>query len=64
MIYFDKATQRKVLQKLSPHLRDDGLLFAGHSESFLHSADLFRLKGNTVYELAPAVKLAQSQATR
>ena len=58
MIYFDKPTQRKVLQKLAPMLRDDGLLFAGHSESFLHSADVFRLRGNTVYELAPALKRA------
>ena len=52
MIYFDKTTQRKVLQKLAPLLRHDGLLFAGHSESFLHSADTFRLRSNTVYERA------------
>ncbi len=52
MIYFDKPTQRKVLEKLAPLLVHDGLLFAGHSESFLHSADLFHLRGNTVYELA------------
>jgi chemotaxis protein methyltransferase CheR len=64
MIYFDKPTQRKVLQNLAPQLRPDGLLFAGHSESFLHSADVFRLKGNTVYELAPACKLAQAPAAR
>ncbi|HEX2829082.1 MAG TPA: CheR family methyltransferase [Burkholderiales bacterium] len=60
MIYFDKPTQRKVLQKLAPLVRHDGLLFAGHSESFLHSADVFRLRGNTVYELAPPLKLAAS----
>jgi chemotaxis protein methyltransferase CheR len=58
MIYFDKPTQRKVLQNLAPLLRPDGLLFAGHSESFLHSADVFRLRGNTIYELAPAVRTA------
>jgi chemotaxis protein methyltransferase CheR len=58
MIYFDKPTQRKVLQNLAPLLRPDGLLFAGHSESFLHSADVFRLRGNTIYELAPAVRPA------
>jgi chemotaxis protein methyltransferase CheR len=50
MIYFDKVTQRKVLLKLAPLLRSDGLLFAGHSESFLHSEDIVRLRGNTVYE--------------
>ena len=56
MIYFDKPTQRQVLQNLAPLLRPDGLLFAGHSESFLHSADVFRLRGNTVYELAQTVR--------
>jgi chemotaxis protein methyltransferase CheR len=58
MIYFDKPTQRNVLEKLAPLLASDGLLFAGHSESFLHSADLFRLRGNTVYELAQARQYA------
>ncbi len=53
MIYFDKPTQYKVLQKFVPLLRPDGLLFAGHSESFYHAADLFRSRGKTVYELAP-----------
>jgi len=33
-------------------LREDGLLFAGHSESFLHADDLFRSLGRTVYERA------------
>ncbi|MBP9714255.1 MAG: chemotaxis protein CheR [Sterolibacterium sp.] len=52
MIYFDKPTQRRILQKFAPLLRDDGLLFAGHSESFMHAADLFHSLGRTVYELA------------
>jgi chemotaxis protein methyltransferase CheR len=52
MIYFDKPTQRQILQKFSPLLRDDGLLFAGHSESFMHAADLFHSLGRTVYEHA------------
>ena len=62
MIYFDKPTQRKVLAKLAPLLAGDGLLFAGHSESFLHSADLFRLRGNTVYELAQPLQKAAAGA--
>ena len=53
MIYFDKPTQYKILQRFAPLLSDNGLLFAGHSESFLHAADLFRSLGKTVYELAP-----------
>jgi len=50
MIYFDKPTQYDVLQKFAPLLRPDGLLFAGHSESFHNAADLFHLRGRTVYE--------------
>jgi chemotaxis protein methyltransferase CheR len=52
MIYFDKPTQYAILQKFVKLLRPDGLLFAGHSESFHHAADLFRPRGQTVYEPA------------
>ena len=52
MIYFDKNTQYKILSRFSPLLDKDGLLFAGHSESFSHATDLFRSQGQTVYELA------------
>lgn len=52
MIYFDKPTQYKILKKFSPLLAPDGLLFAGHSESFQHAVDLFKLREKTVYELA------------
>jgi chemotaxis protein methyltransferase CheR len=52
MIYFDKPTQYKILQKFAPLLRAEGLLLVGHSESLYHAADLFKLIGKTVYELA------------
>ena len=52
MIYFDKKTQYGVLKRFVPLLREDGLLFAGHSESFLHATDLFRSLGRTTYERA------------
>jgi chemotaxis protein methyltransferase CheR len=52
MIYFDKDTQFAVLKKFAPLLQPHGLLFAGHSESFYHAAIYFRLRGQTVYELA------------
>lgn len=52
MIYFDKPTQHKILKRFVPLLDSDGLLFAGHSESFLYASDMFRLQGQTVYELA------------
>ena len=52
MIYFDKPTQYKILKRFAPLMSENGLLFVGHSESFLHAADLFRSQGKTVYELA------------
>lgn len=52
MIYFDKPTQYQILKKFVPLLHPDGKLYAGHSESFLHAADLFRPLGRTVYERA------------
>ena len=37
LIYFDKPTQRKVVQHLCEHLRPGGYLLVGHSESMVHS---------------------------
>lgn len=53
MIYFDKATQGKILSRFVPLMKPDGLLFAGHSENFLYVTDAFKLRGKTVYELIP-----------
>lgn len=52
MIYFDKPTQLKILERFAPLLQPDGLLFAGHSESFHNAGHVFSLRGKTVYELA------------
>jgi chemotaxis protein methyltransferase CheR len=60
MIYFDKPTQLNILKKFVPLMRHDGLLFAGHSESFHHADQYFKLRGKTVYELAPKLR-AQAQ---
>lgn len=49
MIYFDKPTQYRILQRFEPLLRPEGLLFAGHSENFHHAAELFKPWGKTVY---------------
>jgi len=54
MIYFDKPTQYAVLKKICPLLADDGLLFAGHSESFGHAQDIVRPCGRTVYRKVAA----------
>ena len=49
MIYFDKPTQYAVLQRMIPLLAPEGRLYAGHSESFTHAADLVTSCGRTVY---------------
>ncbi len=50
MIYFDAATQRRVLAQIHTVMRPGGLLFVGHSENFTDSKQLFRLRGKTIYE--------------
>lgn len=56
MIYFDKPTQRGILGRLVPHLADDGLLYTGHSENYLHAADLIQPCGRTLYRRAPGAR--------
>ncbi len=50
MIYFDSATQRRVLERIHSTMRAGALLYVGHSENFSDSRDLFRLRGKTIYE--------------
>ena len=54
MIYFDKPTQLEIISKLVPRLSADGLLYAGHSESFFHAAHLIRPLGRTIYAATAA----------
>lgn len=51
MIYFDKATQAKILNRFAPLMKPEALLFGGHSENFLYVTNAFKLRGKTVYEL-------------
>ncbi|PLK48631.1 chemotaxis protein CheR [Uliginosibacterium sp. TH139] len=52
MIYFDKPTQYKILERFVGLLQPNGLMYAGHSENFIHAAKLFRSLGRTVYARA------------
>lgn len=49
MIYFDKSTQRAILSRVVTHMDVDSLLYTGHSENYLHAADLIRPCGRTLY---------------
>jgi len=50
MIYFDAATQRRVLERIHRNMKPGGLLFVGHAENFTDAKTLFTLRGKTVYE--------------
>jgi chemotaxis protein methyltransferase CheR len=50
MIYFDHATQRRVLGQIHALMKPHGLLYVGHSENFTDMKDAFRLRGKTIYE--------------
>ena len=51
LIYFDKATQERVIQKFCSYLKPGGILFLGHSESIIGmNLPLIQLKP-TVYKL-------------
>jgi chemotaxis protein methyltransferase CheR len=49
IIYFDRATKQRVLQRLLGLLKDDGLLILGHSESIYGLLDGVKHLGNTMY---------------
>ena len=49
MIYFDKPTQLKLIQRMVARMPKGGLYFAGHSENFSHVSDVLIPLGKTVY---------------
>jgi chemotaxis protein methyltransferase CheR len=49
IIYFDKPTKARLVDRFAGALRDGGYLFVGHSESLYKVSDRFQLMGNTVY---------------
>ena len=51
LIYFDKATQRRLLERLASLLLPDGYLMLGHAEA-VHGFDhLYRAVGHSMYQL-------------
>lgn len=49
IIYFDRATQRRVLKNLTDCLKAGGYLFMGHAESLRNHADLVKFVGPNIY---------------
>jgi chemotaxis protein methyltransferase CheR len=50
VIYFDKPTQRVLVERYANMLEDGGYLILGHSESLFKVSDRFSLLGNTIYQ--------------
>lgn len=50
MIYFDKETQNRLLDRMAELLKPGGVLFIGHSESPTRSMKDFQLLGRTMYQ--------------
>lgn len=49
IIYFNKETKAKLVDKYANTLKPGGYLFIGHSESLYKLTDRFELLGNTIY---------------
>ena len=49
-IYFSVETQRRIFTRFAELLAPDGYVMIGHSESLLHSTDLFTQAGRTIYK--------------
>ncbi len=49
MIYFDKPTKERLVNRFADQLETDGVLYVGHSENVLHLSDRFELIGKTIY---------------
>jgi chemotaxis protein methyltransferase CheR len=50
IIYFDKETKAKLIDRFANALKTGGYLFLGHSESLFQVTDRFELVGNTIYK--------------
>ena len=49
IIYFNKETKTRLVEKYADSLKPGGYLFIGHSESLYKITDRFELIGNTIY---------------
>jgi len=49
IIYFDKNSKIKLINRFADNLHDGGYLFIGHSESLFKLTDRFELIGQTIY---------------
>jgi chemotaxis protein methyltransferase CheR len=53
IIYFDKATQRQLFERMATLQRPGDYLFLGHSESLYRVSERYELIGRTIYRRLP-----------
>lgn len=58
IIYFDKPTQRRLMERFAGYLKDDGHLFLGHSESLYGMSDRFIFLRNTIHRKREGLRAA------
>ncbi len=49
IIYFDKESKKKLVNRIADNLNPGGYLFIGHSESLFRVSEQFELVGKTIY---------------
>jgi chemotaxis protein methyltransferase CheR len=64
MIYFDEATQDRLLSRFADQLVPRGHLFIGHSESILRLDQIYTSLGTTIYRLNPGVGAAAKKGQK
>ena len=50
IIYFDRDTKKRLMERFYQYLKDGGFIFMGHSESLMDMKDRFRYIKNTIYK--------------
>ena len=67
LIYFDKPTQKRVVESFAKALRPGGYLFLGHAESLFHLTELYEpivLPEAIVYRVRPSGAAAEAAAAK
>ncbi len=63
MIYFDRPSQKKIVEHFADYLRPEGHLIIGHSEALFGITDRYRSLGDTIYQL-PTANTSEAKPTR
>lgn len=63
MIYFNRPTQQRLLERFASYLREGGYLVLGHSENLHWLTDQYQPVGQTIYQVCPRSTPCPASAT-